>query len=139
MAGPSIETAIRSAIEARVATLPVTYPIVWGDGPAYTEDANVPYVRVTWIPNTTRRVTIGSGGPHQRLGILQIDVMGKKSWTGKMVTQIGGQIAAHFPADLRMRSDGVTCRVTADPHVAGVVAGTVFNQVPVTVPIECFA
>lgn len=124
-----------------MATLPLagTYPIVWTDGPTYTPNADRPYIRATWIPNVTRRLFIGSTDPHQRLGLLQVDMMAKKTWTGKQATQVAAQIAAHFPADLKMTYSGVTCRVTSAPHVVGAIAGDVFLQVPVTVPIECFA
>ena len=141
MAGPTIETAMRNAIEARVETLPMlaTYPLVWTYGPAYTPDASKPYIRATWVPNATNRIFIGSTAPLHRLSLLQLDMMGKKSWLGKQVTEIAGQIAAHFPTDLKLRAIGVTCRVTSAPHVAGVISGDVFLQVPVTVLIECFA
>lgn len=141
MAGATIETAIREAVEARVATLPMkaAYPVVWTDGPAYDPQASQPYIRASFFPNTTRRMFIGSADPHQRLSLLQLDFMAPKSWTGVQATQTAGQIAAHFPCDLRMSHGDVTARVRSAPHVAGVIADDTFLMVPVTVSIECFA
>lgn len=39
------------------------------------------YLRVTRVPNLNGRLFIGSTDPHQRLGLLQIDVFGKKTRT----------------------------------------------------------
>lgn len=138
MSTATIETSIRSAVEARVATLPMagTYPVKWVDGPSYDPSASTPFIRASFFPNTTRRMFIGSADPHQRLSLLQLDFMAPKTWTGKQATQVAGQIAAHFPADLRMVFGDVTCRVTAAPHVAAPMAGDVFMQVPVTVSLE---
>jgi hypothetical protein len=141
MSTATIETSIRSAIEARVATLPMagTYPVKWVDGPSYDPNASTPYIRASFFPNTTRRLFLNGSDPHQRLSLLQLDFMAPKSWTGVQATQVAGSIAQHFPADLRMIFGDVTCRVTAAPHVAAPMAGDVFIQVPVTVPIETFA
>ena len=141
MTAATIETSIRSAIEARVATLPMagTYPVKWTDGPSYDPNASTPYIRASFFPNTTWRLFLNGSDPHQRLSLLQLDVMGKKAWGGKVVTQIAGQIAEWFPADLRMIYGEVTSRIAAAPHVAAPMAGDVFLQVPVTIPVECFA
>lgn len=140
MTAATIETSIREAIEARVATLPMagTYPIVWSDGPSYDPEASQPYIRASFFPNTTRRMFIGSGDPHQRLSLLQLDFMAPKSWTGVQITQVGGAIAQHFAADTRMSFGSVTARVTAAPHVAAPMAGDVFLQVPVSISLESF-
>jgi hypothetical protein len=141
MTAATIETSIRSAIEARVATLPMKamYPVVWVDGPSYNPGASTPYIRASFFPNTTRRMFLNGADPHQRLSLLQLDFMAPKSWTGVQATQVAGQIAAHFSADLRMTFGSVTARVTAAPHVAAPIAGDVFIQVPVSIGIETFA
>ncbi|MGN6538944.1 MAG: phage tail terminator-like protein [Mesorhizobium sp.] len=141
MSTATIQTAMREAVAARVATIPVVdqFPIVWTDEPSYSPDASTPYLRCSLFYNTTRRLFLNGADPHQRLNLLQIDVMAKRSWTGKQATQVAGQIAQHFAADTRMTFGDVICRVTAAPHVAAPLAGDVFMQVPVTVPVECFA
>jgi hypothetical protein len=134
----TIETSIREAIAARVATIPVAdqFPIVWTDEPSYSPDASTPYLRCSLFFNTTRRLFLNGADPHQRLNLLQIDVMAKRSWTGVQATQVAGQIAQHFAADTRMTFGDVTARVTAAPHVAAPMAGDVFLQVPITVQLE---
>jgi hypothetical protein len=141
MSTATVETAIRAAIEARVATIPVAgqFPVIWTDGPSYNPEASTPYIRASLFPNTTRRLFLGSTDPHQRLSLLQLDFMAPKSWTGVQATQVAGSIAAWFPADLRMTFGSVTARVTAAPHVAAPTAGDVFMQVPVTVLLEVWA
>ena len=141
MTTATIETSIRSAIEARVASLPMagTYPVKWVDGPSYDPNASVPYIRASFFPNATRRLFLNGSDPHQRLSLLQLDFMAPKTWTGVQATQVAGQIAQHFPADLRMTFGDVTCRVTAAPHVSAPMAGDVFMQCAVMIGVETFA
>lgn len=97
------------------------------------------YLRVTHVPNMNRRLFIGSTGPHQRLGLLQIDVFGKKNENIAVTGEVAGKVAAHFPADLKMRFGDMTVRVTAAPTVAQPMDDDTHVLVPVTVPYECFA
>lgn len=133
---PTVETSIWLALRARVASLalspvlPVNYP-----NEAFTPPATG-YLRVTWIPNTTRRLFTGSTAPHERLGLLQIDVMAKLNQNAAVAMEIAGIVAEHFPADLRMTAHGVTCRVTKAPSVAMPMPGDAFLQVPVTISVE---
>jgi len=137
---PTLETAIFQAIKARVATLPMiaTYPVVWSTDESYTPTASARYLRATWIPNTNRRLFIGSADPHQRPGLLVIDVMEPKLYGEDSAIEAAGQVAAHFPADLPMDFGGVRVRVTRAPDVGPVLVGT-HIQVPVTIRVEAFA
>lgn len=135
MSVPSIETKIFQAIKARVDTLPMksTYPIVWTDGTAYSPHPNQPYLRCTWTPNTTQRQFIGSKDPHRRPGILQIDVMGTKAQGSGVAREVAGQVAAHFPADMRLRFMDVKVRVLRD---ASVFSPFIDSHIQVPVSIE---
>ena len=135
---PSIETSIWLALKSRLKalTLNPALPIAWPN-----ESFNRPptgYLRATWIPNTTRRMLIGAG-PHQRLGILQVDVMAKKNQDIAVATEIAGKVASHFPADLCMRSHGVAARVTRAPEIAQPIAEDSHLMVPVTIRVESYA
>lgn len=138
---PSVETSIFQAVKARVDTLPMkaTYPIVWSTNKAYSPSPTQPYIRATWIPNVNRRLLIRGSGPHQRLAILQIDVMGRKDYGDDVAVEVAGQVAAHFPADLCMSAYGVSSRVTRAPDIAQPIADDAFLMVPVTVPVETYA
>lgn len=136
MSAPSIETKIYQAIKARVEALPMkaTYPIVWTDGSAYSPNPNQPYLRCTWAPNTTQRQFIGSQDPHRRPGVLQIDVMGTKVQGSGVAREAAGQVAAHFPADMRLRFMDVKVRVISDPSVFATFIDT-HIQVPVSIEL----
>lgn len=144
---PSVETRIFEAIKARVNALPMVgagkpYELAWtsGDGPlensvggAYTPSPSKGYLRCTWTPNQTQRQLIGSKAPHRRPGILQIDVMGTKAQGSGVAREVAGQVAAHFPADMRLRFMDVKVRVISDPSV---FAPFIDNHVQVPVSIE---
>jgi hypothetical protein len=137
---PAIETSIFQALKARVNTLPMiaTYPVVWATDDSYKPTASTRFLRVTWIPNRVNRIMIGSTDPHQRPGLLQIDVMERKTVGEGVAIEIAGQVAEHFPADLPMDFDDVCVRVTQAPDVGPVFVAT-HIQVPVTVRVETFA
>lgn len=137
---PSVETKIFQAIKARVATLPMkaTYPVKWVTE-TYEPSPSQPYLRVTWMPNVNRRLFLKGSDPHQRLALLQIDVMAKKASGDDVAVEIAGQVAVHFAADTPMYFQGVKVRVQRAPDISQVIAGDTHLQVPVTVPVEAFA
>ncbi|KKB09406.1 phage tail terminator-like protein [Devosia chinhatensis] len=146
MSVPSIETKIAEAIKARVATLPMVeqYTIVWTDGPlpagqnTYTPSPAQRYLRCTWTPNQTQRQFIGSKDPHRRPSMLQIDVMGLKTQASPVAREVAGQVALHFPADLRMAFQGIETRVTKAPSALAPFIDT-HIQVPVVIELEAYA
>ncbi|TRC78513.1 hypothetical protein FJV80_24535 [Mesorhizobium sp. WSM4310] len=136
---PSIETSIWLALKGRVQSLTLSpaLPIAWPN-----EDFTKPitgYLRVTHVPNTNRRLFIGSTEPNQRLGLLQLDVFSKKNQDASVGTEIAGQVAAWFPIDLRMIYGAILARVTEAPVVAQAIADDTHWLVPVTISYECFA
>lgn len=139
MATPSIETSIWLGLKARVETLVMSpaLPIAWPNM-SFTKPATG-YLRVTHVPNMNRRLFIGSTAPHQRLGLLQIDVFGKKNENIAVTGEVAGKVAAHFSTDIKMTYGGVTVRVTSAPTVAQPMDDDTHVLVPVSVPYECFA
>ncbi|MGY3330122.1 hypothetical protein ACVILI_003139 [Mesorhizobium sp. USDA 4775] len=136
---PSIETQIWLALKARVAalTLSPALPIAWPN-----EDfikPNKGYLRVTHVPNVNRRLFIGTTEPHQRIGLLQVDVFSKKNQDASVAAEIAGQVVAWFPTDLRMIYGTVAVRVTKAPDVAQAIADDTHWLVPTSVEYECFA
>jgi hypothetical protein len=136
MSVPSIETKIYQAIKARVEALPMkaTYDIVWSDGAGYSPSPTKPYLRCTWTPNTTQRQFIGSKEPHRRPGVLQIDVMDTKTRGSGVARETAGQVAAHFPADMRLTFMGAKVRVLREPSVFEPFIDT-HIQVPVSIEL----
>lgn len=149
MSVPSIETRIFEAIKARVASLPMasSYDIVWtagdnlmetGSGASYAPSPTKRYLRCTWTPNATQRRFLKGTDPHQRMGVIQIDVMGLKSQSTGVAREAAGQVAAHFPADQPMRFMGAQLRVMKAPAVFSPIVGT-HVQVPVQIEVRTFA
>lgn len=149
---PSIETKIRLAVEARVATLPSGLPgVVWNDGQAVSPPMNggqpAPYIEARHMPNATARLFIGSDDPHLRPGILQLTVCWPISNIGTgsgkthphVIGEIAGKIAAHFATDLPMDQDGVRVRVEKAPDVAQGYNDDAYFRVPVSIRHSAFA
>lgn len=138
---PSVETSIFQAVKARVDDLPMkaAYPIVWSTNTAYSPSPTQPYIRATWIPNVNRRLFLRGSDPHQRLAILQLDVMAKKTSGDDVAIEVAGQVSAHFAADTPMFFQDVKVKVQRAPDVAPVVVGETHIQAPVTIRVEAFA
>jgi hypothetical protein len=137
---PSIETRIFEANKARVASLPMAtrYPVKWTDGPEFKPQVSDRYLRATWTPNQTQRVFIGSNDPHRRPGVLQIDVFEPKTQRSIDAVEVAGQVARHFPADLRFSFQDANVRVIKAPSVLAVFTET-HHQVPVVIELEAYA
>ena len=133
---PTIETSIWMALKARVSTLVLSpvLPVSWPNE-SFTPPA-AGYLRVTHVPNIANRLFIGSAAANQRLGLLQVSVFAKLNQDATIATEIAGLVAAHFPADLKMTSGGVTVRVTKAPDVAQALRDDPHWHVPVTVRYE---
>jgi hypothetical protein len=136
---PSIETSIWLALKARVQALALSpvLPIAWPNE-AFTKPSGG-YLRVTWIPNINRRLFLRGSDPHQRLSLMQIDVFAKKNQNVAVALEIAGQVAAHFPADLKMSAHGVTAQVTRAPEIAQPIDDDTHLMIPVTIRCSVFA
>ena len=129
----TVEGHIEAAVFARVAALSLSpaMPVAWPNAAFNPPPAG--YLRVSHIPNINRRLFIGSDGPHQRLGLLQISVFVPLNEGASKATEIADAVAAHFPPDLRMRSGGVTVRVERAPEIAQGMPDDTYWHVPVVV------
>jgi hypothetical protein len=134
MADPT--EAVMAALFARIMTLPNAPPIAWPNV-SFTRPADGRFLRVQFVPNATNRRFIGSDDPHQYLGLLQISAYDKLIWGEHSVRQAAGQVAAHFPTDLRLGEIGV--RITKRPNVSDMIIEEDRVQVPVMIEWECYA
>ncbi|KRB26325.1 DUF4128 domain-containing protein [Mesorhizobium sp. Root172] len=137
---PSIETQIWLALKGRVQALALSpaLPIAWPNE-TYVPSPTQNYLRVTHVPNINRRLFIGSTEPHQRIGLLQIDVFAKKNQDASVAAEIAGQVAAWFATDLKLRYGTTTVRITKAPDAAQAIADDTHWQTPVTIAYEAFA
>jgi len=136
---PTLETSVWLALKARVQSLVLSpvLPIAWPNE-AFTKPLTG-YLRVTWVPNFNRRLFIGSTDPHQRLGLLQIDLFSPKNQNAAIAIEIAGKVVAHFPTDLRLSNGNVSARITKAPDVAQPIPDDTHLQVPVTITYEVMA
>ncbi len=134
MADPT--EAIMAALFGRIASAPVALPIAWPNV-SFAIPATGRFLRVQFVPNVTTRRFIGSDDPHQYLGLLQISVYDRLNVGEAWVRQAAGQVASHFPADLRLGEIGV--RITKRPTVADMITEEDRVQVPVMIEWECYA
>jgi hypothetical protein len=135
----AVETEIEAALLARLDALVLSppMPVAWPNM-AFIKPLGG-YVRVSHVPNSSQRLTIGSDGPHRRRGLLQVDIFHPKNEGPAFATSHAGQVAAWFPADLKLYSGQVTVRVAKAADIAMAMADATHWQVPVTVSYECFA
>lgn len=140
----STETKIWQALKAHVSTL-AGYTFAWPMDPF--EPGQTPYVEVRQLPNANVRRFIGSGDPHERMGILQLTLCWPVAQVGiglgkvhpDVLVQRAGEIAGHFPTDLPMDNGGVRVRVERAPDVAQPMRDDAWWRVPVSVRYTCFA
>lgn len=139
---PTIESSIEAALFARAASLPAVLgipstAIAWPNVTMSPKPAT--YLRVTHVPNKNRRLLISSGGPHERKGILQIDVFTPLDLGASGATEISGKVATHFATDGCMVKSGIVVMVTEAASVGPSFAGDTHWQVPISILYRTFA
>lgn len=139
MATPTVETAIWLALKDRVESLALSpaHSIAWPNE-AFTPPSGG-YLKVEHIPNRTLRVFIPSDAPHHYRGILQIGVMEKLNQDLAVALEVAGDVADHFPADLRLTAYGVTVRVAGHPSIGPALPQSTHLMIPVSVEYEAYA
>lgn len=139
MATPTIETAVWLALRGRVEALALSpaLPVAWPNE-AFTPPAG-PYLKIEHVPNRTLRIFIPSTSPHHYRGILQIGVMTKLNQGVGYPTEIAGDIADHFPADLKLPAHGVMLRVTSHPSIGPAQPQATHLMIPVSIDYEAYA
>lgn len=135
----TVQSEIEAALFARVATFTHSpaIPVAWPNVSMNSKPAR--YLRVNHIPNTSRRLFVGSGAPHQRLGLLQVDVFTQLNQGPSTATEIAGLIAAHFPVDLRLTTGSplkIVGRVTKAADVGPSLPDDTHLMMPVTIQYE---
>lgn len=148
---PTVETKIAQAIQARVASLPLPYPVLWTDDePAALPTASgqpAPYIEAHHEPNRTVRLLIKADAPHERPGLLLLTlccpIAKVGSGSGKThrnaIREQAGKIAEHFPAGLCMSFQGVGVNVTKAPDVLGAYRDDAYLRTQVRIEYRTFA
>jgi len=151
---PSLETTDWLALKARVDTL-VTSPAMLrfdpgevitppvhteGEGPSPNEEGQdnhglpMPFLLLSDVTNEPQRMGI-SGVDHVRSGTLMITVQWPitRPVSHVQLKEIGGQIAAHFPADTCMSFGPSRLRVTQDAAAMSAYVDGAYRVLPVRV------
>lgn len=110
-----VEAHIHVALMARVQSMSLT-PSLALQYPGISDrsiDVSGEYARVTHLPNEPDRWGIKGSSAMDRTGFLILDLFTRiteGSWQGLAVSR-AGQIAAHFPADLRLSDSGYEVKI----------------------------
>lgn len=147
----TIQTKISMAIQARVASLPGSFPVLWTDDapvePPKDAKGPLPYVESHLEYNRTVRRFLGSTDPHEYPGLLLLTLCWPLANVGTgsgkthkdAIREIAGKIAEHFPADLCMPFQGVSVRVTGAPSVLGSYRDDHYMRTQVRITYQAFA
>lgn len=136
----TIEGKIAEVLFGRLGQLVLSQvmPIAWPNV-TFEPPADHRYLRVQFIPNLANRVLIGSDGPHQHMGLMQVSVCWPKGVGEIAARDAAGAVAAHFPCDLRLLVGERFVRITKRPDVRDMIVEDVAIQIPVMIPWECWA
>jgi hypothetical protein len=140
---PTVPELIETALFTHAIALSITGdpPLAWPNIPFPDEGEDKPttFVEVRHFPNRNTRVLLGAA-PHMRQGILQFTIYTPRNEGYDLATQLAGEIADHFPADLFLFEDDVKVRVQKAPDVipAEVTDDNVSWSSRVDVSYDCF-
>ena len=136
MADPAATTKIWTALRARAAL--ITRPVAW-PGAVYRRNLDQPFVEVSEILADPLRVMIDGTEAHQRDGTLQIMLLDPAPVDYGAVRADAEEIANLFPADLRLREDGVEVRVLRAPQISEGFQEAGWWQTPIRIRWRAFA
>lgn len=135
------ETDILAALMARVSGLVLSpalpaSAIAWPNV-TFTPPATQRYLEARFVPNINSRFGIST--THQMLGLLQLNIHGKKNTGEVRVRTDAAAIVAHFPADLELSNAATKVRITTRPEARDMIVADASVFIPVMIPWESFA
>lgn len=114
----TIESSIEVALFTQVLEMDLTgEPRIAWPNVSFTPVVGVSHIKVDHFPNRNTRTLIKGSAPHTRQGILQFTVVTPLNGGATVATNLAGEIAEHFPADLALYDDGVKVRIQQAPDV----------------------
>jgi hypothetical protein len=134
------ERDIWMALRQRIVALPLTValPNTSFDLPRDEQGNFLPFVRAHHMPNRTLRPFIASNSPHHYRGMIQLDMMALLNEDVAVAVEQAGEVAAFFPADLRLTFGSASVRITSRPTVGADQAQDTHLMVPVTAEYEAY-
>jgi len=117
----TIQEQIEAALFAHLVTFTPTIdaPIAWPNV-TFPEDGDAKpetYIEARHMPNRNTRLYMAGADPHLRQGILQLTIFTPLHEGATPATQLAGEIAEHFPADLALYEDDIRLRIQKAPDI----------------------
>lgn len=148
MAATTTEGIILEALLAAVDDVTLTPAIaatnIQRPGVPFTAPTAAPWLRVTWLPASTRGPFLtGTGGEYR--GLLQIDVFAPvtpgspATYGATPATELAGQIAAAFYKDRVLTRSSLSVRILKPASVGRAMEEPGWIQVPVSIPYVAYA
>lgn len=134
------EENVEAALMTRAESLPFpAAKIAWPNKKFTPPSDGSAYLEVTHFPNRSSRMALKGSAKEYMRGFLQILIRAPRNEGGDKATKIAGDVAAHFPSDLSLWSEGVRVRISKKPDVMSASPTETSWNVPVTVYYEAFA
>ena len=135
----AVESTIQNLLFSRLASLVLspTLPIAWPNV-AFTPPTG-PYLRVSYLPNTTTRLLIKDGGFNQYMGILQVSAVYAVGQGEIAPRKTAEKVADHFNDTLRIPMAPGNIRVMKHPDIGSAIQEADRIQVPVTIQWVAYA
>lgn len=129
---------IFKALTDRLRTMPQVLPIAGPNVvfPAAGQPLPPKYLRLAFMPNQTRQVTLGDD-PQQKRGLLQVSVVWPVGQGIIDALEVVGQIIDHFKNQTVFGS-GVRITISSEPWAAGPLQESDRVQIPITIPYHAF-
>ncbi len=129
---------IFKALTDRLRTMPQVLPIAGPNVvfPAAGQPSPPKYLRLAFMPNQTRQVTMGDD-PQQKRGLLQVSVVWPVGQGIIDALEVVDQIIDHFK-NQNLFASGVRITISGEPWAAGPLQESERVQIPITIPYHAF-
>ena len=126
--------ALTDRLLAMPEVLPVAAPnIVF---PPAGQQTPAKYLRLAFLPNQTRQITVGDD-PQQKRGLIQVSVVWPVGQGIIAALDVADQVIDHF-MNQTLFASGVRITISSEPWAAGPLQDGDRVQVPVTIPYIAF-
>jgi hypothetical protein len=129
---------IFKALTDRLRAMPQVLPIAGPNVvfPVAGQPLPPKYLRLAFMPNQTRQVTMGDD-PQQKRGLLQVSVVWPVGQGIIDALEVVDQVIDHFKNQTLFAS-GVRITISSEPWAAGPLQESERVQIPITIPYHAF-
>ncbi len=129
---------IFKAVTGRLLAMPGVLPVAAPNVvfPAAGQPLPPKYLRLTFLPNQTRQITMGND-PQQKRGLFQVSVVWPVGQGIIGALDVADQVIDHFK-NQSLFASGVKITISSEPWAAGPLQEGERVQIPVTIPYIAF-